>query len=535
MKRLSVAVMLLLAGVLWAQEGINEYEYVATDGDADSVYSTSDYDQYIRDAVAGSDLDQDGKPEIIVTDYLRGNRIHVFEVTGDNQIEEVWVYEAPDIGYSSSFRSVKTGDLDGDGLGEIIAAKTGGSGVTNPDSVGLWIFEWDGQTDNGYVLAAQITEFAEDSIDRFRAEDIAVGDFDGDGQQEVLWVNNASTAFDNAYIFSITGDYPGFYTAVTEAVFRRTELGLGGSTVSGFGPVDMDGDGNKEVIIGVWNYVGFVVVEATGPDTYEAKYIVQGLDPDDRYPYGKSMAAYDLDGDGDDEFIYGALFRNRMYILNAGADVDDITVDTVEVDSMITIYSLEAGDPDHGVLSDEADIVIGSYPRTIYDIEGDTTYIAYEETDTLFFVGPAAAMAGDLDGDSRKEMVFCFFAATDSALPGFSSGFIRVLEYSGPVGVEEWTINPQNRPVLYPNRPNPFTGLTQITFRLPEPMKVSLAVYDIRGRRVAKLVDGVLEAGEHTVQWNGQSDNGTTVPAGTYFYRLTTPAGTYTRTMIVVR
>jgi hypothetical protein len=55
---------------------------------------------------------------------------------------------------------------------------------------------------------------------------------------------------------------------------------------------------------------------------------------------------------------------------------------------------------------------------------------------------------------------------------------------------------------LRPGYPNPFNPTTELHFDLPEPATVSLAVYDLLGRRVADLVSGHFEAGYHSAVWN---------------------------------
>ena len=71
--------------------------------------------------------------------------------------------------------------------------------------------------------------------------------------------------------------------------------------------------------------------------------------------------------------------------------------------------------------------------------------------------------------------------------------------------------------------PNPFNPSTEIPFALPESGPVSLAVYDVMGREVARLVDGPMGAGYHTATWDALD-----LPSGVYLYRLT--AGTFTAT-----
>lgn len=65
------------------------------------------------------------------------------------------------------------------------------------------------------------------------------------------------------------------------------------------------------------------------------------------------------------------------------------------------------------------------------------------------------------------------------------------------------------------NAPNPFSGATTIQFALPESRTVSLAIYDLMGRRLETLIDKTYPAGTHRVVWNAASR-----PSGVYFYRL---------------
>ncbi|HCA82043.1 MAG TPA: hypothetical protein DEP53_20120 [Bacteroidetes bacterium] len=70
--------------------------------------------------------------------------------------------------------------------------------------------------------------------------------------------------------------------------------------------------------------------------------------------------------------------------------------------------------------------------------------------------------------------------------------------------------------VLLQNYPNPFNPGTAISFQLSDISLVKLTVYDILGREVANLVDGVHAAGTHALHWNAGS-----LPSGIYVCRLT--------------
>jgi len=83
---------------------------------------------------------------------------------------------------------------------------------------------------------------------------------------------------------------------------------------------------------------------------------------------------------------------------------------------------------------------------------------------------------------------------------------------------------------LSPASPNPSAAAFGISYSLPKPGVVELAVYDIVGHKVATLAAGVMSVGRHEASWNGAS-----VAAGVYFYRLSFEGMTRTNRMAVVR
>ena len=77
--------------------------------------------------------------------------------------------------------------------------------------------------------------------------------------------------------------------------------------------------------------------------------------------------------------------------------------------------------------------------------------------------------------------------------------------------------------------PNPFAREATLRYSLPSRQHVSLSVYNVAGQRVAALVDGEEEAGEHLVTFAPRG-----LAAGMYFTVLRTPAGTISRSVVFV-
>ncbi|MCX5801234.1 MAG: T9SS type A sorting domain-containing protein [Candidatus Eisenbacteria bacterium] len=89
--------------------------------------------------------------------------------------------------------------------------------------------------------------------------------------------------------------------------------------------------------------------------------------------------------------------------------------------------------------------------------------------------------------------------------------------------------------LLEQNAPNPFNPMTVIRFAIAEPGLVTLIVYDVAGRPVRTLVDGMREASRYDVTWNGRDDSDRGVASGVYVYVLDAPGYSETKKMVLIR
>jgi len=89
--------------------------------------------------------------------------------------------------------------------------------------------------------------------------------------------------------------------------------------------------------------------------------------------------------------------------------------------------------------------------------------------------------------------------------------------------------------VLYANYPNPFNPTTKIDYGLSEEASVSLVIFDILGREVVTLVNGLQEPGYKSVDWNGKNSFGNPVSAGMYFYMIQTKGFRQVRKMVLLK
>ena len=71
-----------------------------------------------------------------------------------------------------------------------------------------------------------------------------------------------------------------------------------------------------------------------------------------------------------------------------------------------------------------------------------------------------------------------------------------------------------------PPNPNPARGPVTLRFSLPRAAEVRLAIFDLGGRRVRKLMSGMQPAGAHAIAWDLRDESGRPIPAGVSFARL---------------
>jgi hypothetical protein len=158
--------------------------------------------------------------------------------------------------------------------------------------------------------------------------------------------------------------------------------------------------------------------------------------------------------------------------------------------------------------------------------QGNGTFGAPE---THLTESPFAIAAGDWNRDGNLDLAAARSPVSGSKVSLFLNG-------TGPItGVAQQAgVTPGTR--LAQNSPNPFNPSTTIRFSLAAAGKARLIVYDVRGRRVATLLDRALPAGEARVAWNGRNDAGVSVGSGVYFYQLSTASGPdETRKMVLAK
>lgn len=133
--------------------------------------------------------------------------------------------------------------------------------------------------------------------------------------------------------------------------------------------------------------------------------------------------------------------------------------------------------------------------------------------------------------ESGTENDLSFIHAVDSHLAWAVGYWGTILHYDkNAVSIEKEFGELPNEVLLKQNYPNPFNPSTQIRFVLLEQTEVSIEVYDLLGRRVDVLFEGVKQPGDHSVTFDASE-----LPGGLYVYQLKTSRKTLTRKMMLIK
>lgn len=131
----------------------------------------------------------------------------------------------------------------------------------------------------------------------------------------------------------------------------------------------------------------------------------------------------------------------------------------------------------------------------------------------------------------QKEQPLEYSAITNVMTGGLVQGVLRyhsdgVFVFNGA----DCSVEGPSQFALGQNYPNPFNPETAISYQLVANSFVTLKVFDLLGREVATLVEGVNQPGVHTVRWDASS-----MTSGVYVYRLQSGANVASRKMVLVK
>jgi hypothetical protein len=177
------------------------------------------------------------------------------------------------------------------------------------------------------------------------------------------------------------------------------------------------------------------------------------------------------------------------------------------------------------------------------DFEGTSPIHFYVSSDSLTseYHGMPVGLASSSTGYGLVVTDFPLYFSNGEDAAALAGAVMDL--FGEPTGVEG---GEENRiPLSYSlsqNYPNPFNPMTTITFEIPgsagensDAPLTTLSIFDMRGRRVALLLDAELPPGRYQVTWDGKNSQGEEVSSGIYFYRIDSGSFTSTRKAMLVK
>ncbi|HEX7319219.1 MAG TPA: T9SS type A sorting domain-containing protein [bacterium] len=430
------------------------------------------------------DSDRDGYFELIFTTYGEF-AIYFYELHPPT----TWVVDT--IPYANAPILWDFGDFDSDGLYDLVMQ----CGCVDPYWVGITIFE------SPDSFSYPTWEVWRDTVGQAVVQPISAFDIDLDGIAEFvtndgnppnwLWIYKSSGNNQYDTVFTGNPDTSGLDGPVSTHAFgdfdrnEKIELVVGGMSAGALGAT-------------YWIY------ECSANNAYDQ--ILHG------YVATKNIkdcfSVPDADSDGKLEFVVKGFFipgaEINAFIFEATGD------NTYEIVKSMTF----PGGDYYGGYSDAGDVDGDSIPEIVLEAR-QYIYIIKAAGNDSFFVwdtlpgnvsGSTIRVTDDIDGDGLNEIVIS------------GNNQTRIYEYEQGA-IEETALNKNSNALLLGIYPNPFTQTLNIKLRSPTNGKYSIKTYDISGKLVINIYNGLINKNA-IINWNGNDEKGRPVPQGVYFLKV---------------
>lgn len=453
-----------------------------------------------------ADFNSDGYPDLAIT-YKGVSQVTVLFNNGNGAFADTVEFPT-----GNGVYEVCAGDLDGDGDQDLVFALT-------TDQVSVILNDGAGSFTGPTKYATGSSSVA-----------VCVADLDGDGSLDIATANRSS---EDASIFLNKGD--GTFEDAVE--YRVSEWcwpwPCPSSCPRDVCAADFDDDGDCDLAFVAcaenyfWYYKSVIILKNDAnavfsrSGDYGAGYIPA------------SICTADLDGDSDMDLAIGNYGMSNWTMLIGHVVV--LRNDSTGAFSNITQY----GGYDVGTYQ----VIPGDWDGDGYidlaapDLFTNKLHLMMNQQDGSFTWGEEYSIGGDayaltaadFDGDTDLDLAV--------AVNGSDSVEILANNTCSPTDApddQDQTLLPDGF-LLSQNYPNPFNPTTTIEYYLSQRTRVTLSVYNILGRRVTTLVDGVVPSGWHSVEWNSRDAEGQSMAGGVYLYCLNAGDRTEAGKMVLLK
>jgi hypothetical protein len=254
--------------------------------------------------------------------------------------------------------------------------------------------------------------------------------------------------------------------------------------------------------------------------------------------------------------LYGRQYFDSLFVrdlVHAGvvhADAKDEYVGLARVDDYMryAMYELNLlGDPEMPVWTDRPLPLDVTHDQSVALVDGAAEVGVLVTRDGSPVVGAVVCLSApdagaydvaETDAAGRATLAASADAACDGEIVVTAENAIpngSTVAIGGETGVVESGGQIPDVTALMNNYPNPFNPSTTVAFATARRGRVTVAVYDVTGRRVRVLSDTEMDAGLHAVRWDGRDESGRDCASGTYFARMTTSGSHFETKMILMR
>lgn len=497
--------------VLVSYEGSNGSERIAI-YDVNSSFAFTLIDTVITgdDPVGigyAGDTDSDGNPEFVFANIASAANVRAVEWDGSG-----WSIISTTV-VTGGGQSLDMGNTDGDSDKEIFILR---DNTGTAELVGLQYaagaFTADATVSNN--VSAQATTKTHTHV--------KIADVDGDGDNEIVVAvndNDGSGAGTTRalYVFENTGtsNYDRDETAAT-GIFSQADR------ITAIDVGDSDGDGNPEI---------FYSIEATGSGSVLAR---EHTGTNNSFAAADFSSAATIVSSMGSSVEAGAIGFGVGFSMQLDGDIyRDIVVATMTTTTK-DIYVAESQTGDAGL-----PVEIASFSATAQNKGVKLSWSTATEQNNLGFEvqrsvnGNAFSKIAFVDGHGTTNAPQSY-SYVDASAAAKASYRLKQIDRDGKFTYSQTVeVNNAGAIVSYglgQNYPNPFNPATTISYALPVSGQVSLKVYDMLGKEVATLVNGVRPAGMNTAAFDASS-----IPSGMYFYTLRTAGFSATKKMLLVK
>ena len=470
---------------------------------------------------AVGDLDGDGVNEVVGASW-NDSRVYVYDA--DGVARPGWPKSVNPLAFTplNSLGSVCLADLTADGNLEVIVSA--GRAILAWRHDGTEVIDGDSNPSTDGVFALTDVEFSYGTP--------TVVNLDDEPYPELV----AGMRDNKVYVFNHDGSlYPGWPFVTSQNITSSPSV------------ADIDLDGQLEIVIGSSD----AKVYALRADLTSAAGFPVGIQLNEDVDSSPGLG--DLNGDGRLDVVIGA--SNGAVFAFSGANgavlsgwpvlIRDNLNNQIPVRSSPVIVDVD-GDGN-------LDVVVGDQIGRIHGLTGTGGLLPGFPIQTGGLIEGACAV-WDVDDDGLTEVIaqsfdqniYVFdtpwtFDESRAPWPMFKRNQRNNAVMAEPVfekvGVGDSPVAPTA--ALFQNAPNPVSGAaTHIRYRVPEGesyRRVTLMVFDLNGGLVRTLVDGEQPPGLHELRWDARDQTGRAVASGIYPYRLQVAGEHLTRKMVVLR